>query len=119
GVGLAAALMLVALISLVLVAPFTGARAFYELGATVGVADPVAGAAFLFRSVPPIAIRALIVLATSAFLVYLGWAGRGGGQGRLALTLLFGLAAGELLVANAGLNPVFPASRLGPPAWIA
>jgi hypothetical protein len=31
--------------------------------------------------------------------------------------LLLGLATVELLAASAGLNPVFPASRLGPPAW--
>jgi len=117
GVGVAAALMLAILISLVLVAPFTGARAFYDLGVKVGVADPVAGAAFLFSSVPPVATRALILLATSTLLVYLGWAG--GGDGRLAGLLLFGLVAGELLLANAGLNPVLPASRLGPPAWVA
>jgi hypothetical protein len=117
GVGLAGALMLVTLISLVLVAPFTGARAFYDLGVGIGVADPVAGAAFLFSSVPPVATRALFLLGTSALLVYLGWAGRR--AGRLARMLLFGLVAGELIVANAGLNPVLPASRLGPPAWVA
>jgi hypothetical protein len=117
GVGLAAALALVILISLVLVAPFSGARAFYSLGVRVGVADPVAGAAYLFNAVPPIATRALIVLATSALLVYLGWAG--GHGSRLARILLFGLASVELLAASAGLNPVFPASRLGPPAWTA
>lgn len=117
GVGVAAALTLAILISLVLVAPFTGARAFYDLGVKVGVADPVAGAAFLFTSVPLVATRALIMLATSTLLVYLGWAG--GSEGRLARLLLFGLATGELLVANAGLNPLLPASRLGPPAWVA
>jgi hypothetical protein len=117
GVGVAGALALATLISLVLVAPFTGARAFYDLGVKVGVADPVAGAAFLFGSVPPVATRALILLATSALLVYLGWAG--GGEGRLARLMLFSLVTGELLVANAGLNPVLPASRLGPPAWAA
>src|SRR5207247_6181323 len=57
------------------------------------------------------------LLATSALLMYLGWAG--GSESRLARMLLFGLVTGELLVANAGLNPVLPASRLGPPAWIA
>jgi membrane protein YfhO len=115
GVALAAALALVILISLVVVAPFTGARTFYDLGVSVGVADPVAGAAYLFSAVPPIATRALIFLATSALLVYLGWAG--GHAGRLARMLLLGLATVELLVASAGLNPVLPASRLGPPAW--
>src|SRR6185295_2601177 len=60
---------------------------------------------------------ALIVLAAGALLAYLGWAG--GVERRLARVLLFGLAAVELLVATAGLNPVLPASRLGPPAWTA
>jgi hypothetical protein len=115
--GLGAALALVTLISLVLVAPFSGARTFYALGVRVGVADPVAGAAYLFGAVPPIATRALIVLAATALLVYLGRAG--GREGRLARMLLFGLATVELLDASAGLNPVLPASRLGPPAWTA
>jgi hypothetical protein len=117
GVGLAVALALVTVISLVRVAPFTGARAFYDLGVSVGVADPVAGAAYLFSAVPLIATRALMLLATSALLAYLGWVG--GHEVRLARTLLFVLAAIELLVASAGLNPVLPASRLGPPAWTA
>ena len=72
---------------------------------------PLQGAAFLFSSVPPVATRALILLATSTLLAYLGW--RAAVEGRLARLLLFGLV-GELLVANAGLNPVLPASRLGP-----
>jgi len=115
GVGLAAGLALVILISLVLVAPSSGALVFYRLAVKVGVADPVAGAAFLFRAVPPVASRALIVLAVGALLGYLGRAS--GREGRLALMLLFGLAAAELLAASADLNPVLPASRLGPPAW--
>jgi hypothetical protein len=117
GVGFAAALALVTLLSLALVAPITGARAFYDLGVSVGVADPVAGAAYLFSAVPAVATRVLILLATSALLVYLGRAG--GREGRLAHILLFVLAAGELLAASAGLNPVLSASRLGPPAWAA
>jgi hypothetical protein len=115
GVGLVAALALVTLISLVLEAPFSGARAFHALGVRVGVADPVAGTAYLFSAIPPIATRALMVLAATTLLVYLGWAG--GRQGRLARMLLFSLATVELLAASAGLNPVLPASRLGPPAW--
>jgi hypothetical protein len=115
GVGLAAALAFVTLISLVLAAPFSGARAFYDLGVRVGVVDPVAGAAYLFSAVPPIATRALMVLTTIALLLYLG---RAGGR-ELALMLLFGLATAELLTGSADLNPVLPASRLGPPAWTA
>jgi len=107
GIALAAGLALVTLISLVVVAPFTGARAFYDLGVSLGVADPVAGAAYLFSAVPPIATRALILLATSALLVYVGRAG--GHAGRLAHILLLGLATVELLAASAGLNPVIAA----------
>jgi hypothetical protein len=117
GAGLVAALALVALISLVLVAPFTGARAFYNLGLKVGVADAVLGAEYLFRSVPPIATRILILLLTSALLAYLGWAARH--EGWVARALLFSVAIVDLVVVNAGLNPVLPASRIGPPAWAA
>jgi hypothetical protein len=113
--GLAAGLALVTLISLVLMAPLGSARAFYDLGVRVGVADPVAGAAFLLRAVPPSATSALIVLATAALLAYVG--SKGGREGRLAHLLLFCLVTAELLAASGGLNPVLPASQLGPPAW--
>jgi hypothetical protein len=116
GAGVVVVLALVLLIALVLVVPFTGARAFHALAAMIGVSDPVAGAAFLFSSVPPIATRVLILLLTSALLAYLGWAAKR--EGRLARALLFGLAMVELIAVNADLNPVLPASQLGPPSWI-
>ena len=114
--GLVVVLALVVLDALVLVVPFTGARAFHALGALIGVSDPVAGAAFLFSSVPPIATRVLILLLTSALLAYLGWAAKR--EGGLARALLFGLAMVELITVNADLNPVLSASQLGPPAWV-
>ncbi len=114
---IAAALGLVILVSLVIVAPFTGARMFYELGVKVRVADPVAGAEFLFNAVPPLATRALLLLIGSALLVYLGW--KNTRARRVALALLFGLATIDLISATVGLNPVLPAARLGPPAWTA
>jgi hypothetical protein len=77
----------------------------------------VAGAAFLFDTVPPIATRVLILLLTSALLAYLGWMAPR--EGRLARSLLFALATVELLAVNIGLSPVLPAWRLGPPAWAA
>jgi hypothetical protein len=116
GVGVVVVLALILLIALVLVVPFTGARAFHALGELIEVSDPVAGAAFLFISVPPIATRVLILLLTSALLAYLGWAAKR--EGRLAQALLVGLAMVELVAVNADLNPVLPASQLGPPSWI-
>jgi hypothetical protein len=115
-VGLVVVLALVVLDALVLVVPFTGARAFHALGALIGVSDPVAGAAFLFSSVPPIATRVLILLLTSVLLAYLGWAAKR--EGGLARALLCGLAMVELITVNTDLNPVLSASQLGPPAWV-
>jgi hypothetical protein len=117
GTGLAAAAALVTLIGLVLVVPFTGARAFHALGVMLDLDDPVAGAAFLFDSVPPVATRVLFLLFASALLAYLGWAARR--EAKVARPLLYGLAMIELLAVNADLNPVLPASQLGAPSWIA
>jgi hypothetical protein len=111
------AVALVALMSLVLVIPFTGARAFYELGAMVGVADPIAGAEYLFRSMPAIAARVLILLLVSAALAYFG--SRATREGQIARFLLVSLAVIELISVNVDVNPVLPASALGPPAWTA
>jgi hypothetical protein len=114
---LAGAAVLALLASLVLVAPFTGARVFYEVGKAVGVADPVAGAAYLFGSLPPVAGRALLVLITGAGLAYLAW--EVPSRGRIACAALCALAIADLLVVDADLNPVLPAQKLGPPAWTA
>ena len=103
------------LASFVLVAPFTGARAFYEAGKAVGLADPVSGAAYLFASIPPVTGRVLLVLIAGAVLFYVGWEGTRKGQ--TARMAFFCLAIADLLIVNADLNPVFPVSRLGPPAW--
>lgn len=113
--GAIGSLVLITLISLVIAAPYTGARMFYALGKMIGVADPVAGAEFLFHSLPPIAARVLFLLLTSALLAYLGWAAKR--EARLARALLFALAVGELIVVSAGVNPVMPASALTSPAW--
>lgn len=117
GIAAAAALALAFAIGLVLIAPFTGARWFYDLGKVVGVADPVAGAAFLFSAMPPIATRELVLLMTAAILVYVGWGG--GRRITLARALFFALAIGELAAATVDLNPTLPAVRLGPPSWTA
>ncbi|HEY7290910.1 MAG TPA: hypothetical protein VH583_13820 [Vicinamibacterales bacterium] len=106
---------LIILLSLVRVVPFTGARMFFTIGAKVGLADPVDGAAFLFRTVPPVTIRVLLVLLAAAGLTYLGWTDRR--EARLARMLLLALAACDLVAANANLNPVFATTELGPPAW--
>jgi hypothetical protein len=115
GAAIVCVLALIALVSLVMVAPFTGARAFYTLATMIGLSDPVAGAEFMFHSVPPVGTRALLLLITGALLAYLGWSARR--ESVLARAILFVVAIGEVVVVNAGVNPVLPASRLDSPAW--
>ena len=111
------ALALIAVSGLVMVAPFTGARVFFAIGSRIGLADPVAGAEFLFKTIPPAASRVLLVLLAGGALTYAGWrATRDGAIARLALILL---AAIDLVTVNAAINPVFPASQAGPPQWTA
>jgi hypothetical protein len=105
------------LAGLVIIAPFSGARAFFEIAKSVGVADPVAGAASLFASIPPVTARALIVIVAGGALAYIGREGTSRGQ--TARIALCALAVADLLIVNADLNPVIRASRLGPPDWIA
>lgn len=113
--GLLTALALMVLIGLVTMAPYTGARAFYDLGTFVGLADPIGGAQQLFSTVPPVAARVLIVLLTGALLAYVGWAR--GHEGGLARILLCGVAAADLIAVDISLNPTMPAASLGAPAW--
>ncbi len=117
GTGAVTVAFLVALIGLVVAVPFTGARMFYELALAVGVQDPVAGAEFLFRTVPPVATRVLLLLLAGGFLLYLGWAAKR--EGHIARALLVGLATIEVLAVNLDLAPVMAATRIGPPAWAA
>jgi len=110
------------------VAPFAAARAGYVLASLVGVDDPVEGAAFLFRSLPAVAIRGTLLVLCASLLVYLS------AQQtetidpidrlrnvtlshRLARTLLIALTVGDLMLANADQNPAMAASSLGPPPW--
>jgi hypothetical protein len=117
GVGLAGICGLVILVGLVIVAPYTGARFFHDLAQSVGLKDPVSGAEFMFSSVPPVASRELILLATAALLAYLGWAGqRAAGAARV---LLFALTMVEVVIVNVDLNPAMPATQVGAPSWIA
>jgi hypothetical protein len=114
-IALGAAFGFLLLIALVRVVPFTGAHLFHSIGVKVGVADPVAGAEYLFTALPSAAARSLLLLLTGALLIYVGWPRSG--RSPLALPLLGVVATLELLTASAGLNPVMPADRLGPPDW--
>ncbi|MBM3771105.1 MAG: YfhO family protein [Acidimicrobiia bacterium] len=112
---LGAGLAVAGLVGLFLWAPLVAARGAFTLGQLAHLADPVEGAAFFFRSVPAVGGRAVSLFAVGTLLAFASTSVSRGG------TLVVGafgvLAVGDLLVANAGHNPVMPASRLGPPAW--
>jgi hypothetical protein len=114
--GSAVVVVLLALVSLVKVVPFVGARFFYDLATRVGVADPVAGAAFLFGSVPYTTLRVLAVMVVALLLVSYGWGADRHAAAARAILLAIGTA--DLVLVNAGVNPVFAAARLGPPEWV-
>jgi hypothetical protein len=107
--------VLVVLAALVKVVPFAGARFFYDVATRVGVRDPVAGAAFLFASVPMTTVRVLAVGLVAMLLVSLGW--RSDRHAWIARAIVLTMGAVDLVVVNAGINPVFPASQLGAPEW--
>lgn len=103
------------LIGAFLLLPFAAARGAFELGRLVQLADPVAGASFLFRSASTVAVRALALIGLGALLAY--WALLGHGRRTLAVSIFCVVALGDLLVVNAKQNPSMPASLLGPPDW--
>lgn len=104
---------LVGLVSMVVATPFAGARALFALGRHVGLRDPVAGAAFLFGTIPPTATRAIALWAVVAGVLAI----RQYGARTIAVALCC-LGGVELVAANATINPVLAASVIGPPGWV-
>lgn len=108
-------ILLAALIGAFVLAPFTAARAAFELGRVVELADPVKGAEYLFRSVSSVAVRALALFALATWLAYLALTRserRAWAAGAFCFVAVF-----DLLAINAWQNPLMDASRLGPPTW--
>jgi prepilin-type N-terminal cleavage/methylation domain-containing protein len=83
----------------------------YQLAVSTHLKDAAAGAAFLARVAPPLAIRAGGICLAAALLTGLS------GRKPSAWWLLAGLACADLVVTNVGLNPTLDAARLTPPAW--
>ncbi len=96
--------------------PELTARAFYEAALLVRMPDPIAGAAFLLRRIPPVATRlVLLSLAAALFLAVAASRRREAGLGRAALLFLL---ATDLVVAAWPINPTTDASIMDEPAWV-
>jgi len=93
------------------------ARWLFEIARSLGSADPVGAAAFMLKALPGQTLTLLVPSLLTALIV-------GADVGRrsakhLARAALFMLVAADLVVRAWPVNPVFDASRLGEPAWLA
>ena len=73
--------------------------------------DPAAGADFLARVAPPLAVRASALLVAGCVLI------AASARRQQILWIFFAALCADLLVANGGLNPTVSLSKLSPPAW--
>jgi hypothetical protein len=92
-------------------APSTLHAATQSLALVTHLKDAEAGAEFLARVAPPLALRTGALLVAAALLAAFAR------QRPYAWWLLAGIACGDLLVSGAGLNPTLEVARLSPPSW--
>ena len=97
--------------SCLLFEPAVTLAAARTLATVTHLKDPGAGAVFLARVAPPLAVRAFALLLAGAVLV--GMAARR----RAAVPLLFVAVCADLLITNGGLNMTLELSKLTPPSW--
>jgi hypothetical protein len=98
-----------------LFAPDAVFRASHALAVATHLKDPEAGAAFLSRIAPPLALRASGLLLAGCVLMAIA-AGRGRAARGAALALSVAVCA-DLLITNSRLNLTMDAATLQPPAW--
>ncbi len=96
--------------------PTPTVHAFFDLAAYVGVHDPVAGAAYLLRSLPESSTQVMLLAFSAA--LFLGVAAARRREARLARISLYVLIGVELSVAAWGINPTFDARYFQQPSWI-
>jgi prepilin-type N-terminal cleavage/methylation domain-containing protein len=99
--------------------PAATLRAMHWLAVSTHLKDPSAGAEFLARVAPPLAVRACALLLGGCLLV--AFARHGGAadarRRRLAAWALFAAICADLAITNRGLNPTVSVASLSPPAW--
>ena len=93
------------------------ARAFFEVARWLRSADPVGAAAFMLRALPGQTLTLLLLSLLTALVV--GADVRRRSAQRLARAALFALVADDLVARAWPVNPVFDASRLDEPTWVA
>jgi prepilin-type N-terminal cleavage/methylation domain-containing protein len=107
----AAAAGVLALAIVLLAVPALTARAAGWLAVSTHLKDPGAGAAFLSRTAPPLAIRAAALCLVAALLIAAAH------RRRQAAWLLAAVTCADLVLANRALNPTIAVERLSAPSW--
>ena len=88
----------------------------FELARSLGVADPVEGAAYMLRTLPRAAASVLVLSVVTAVLVVAG--ARTQTRSPAARAALYGLIVIDLVVNAWGVNPTFNQAFLAEPAWL-
>jgi hypothetical protein len=96
--------------------PGTAARRLFELARSLGVADPVAAAVYMLRTLPHAASSLLLLSIATAVLVFAGV--RTHTRAAAVRAALFVLIVVDLAVNAWGVNPSFNAEYLAEPAWL-
>ena len=86
-------------------------RLVHWLAVTTHLKDPGAGADFLARAAPPLALRGAALLLAGCLLI------AASARRAQILRVLFAAVCADLLVANGGLNPTLEVAKLSPPDW--
>ena len=86
-------------------------RLAHWLAVSTHLKDPGAGADFLARAAPPLALRGAALLLAGCLLI------AASARRAQILRVLFAAVCADLLVANGGLNPTLEVARLSPPDW--
>ncbi|HXT33466.1 MAG TPA: prepilin-type N-terminal cleavage/methylation domain-containing protein, partial [Vicinamibacterales bacterium] len=86
-------------------------RLVHWLAVSTHLKDPGAGADFLARAAPPLALRGAALLLAGCLLI------AASARRAQILRVLFAAVCADLLVANGGLNPTLEVAKLSPPDW--
>jgi hypothetical protein len=117
GLALAMAAAAAAVVSACVYATTWSAFRIFDAARALGARDPLGAAETMLRELPGKATFVLLLALVAATLLFFATTDRrDAGPARYAL---FALIIGDLLVHAWGVNPVFDASYLGKPAWMA
>ena len=113
---LAAAAILYGFVAWQMIAPRLPLYLVFEAAQKTHVRSPIQGAEFLIYRARPLLSALVLKIVCGTFLLAIAASHRR--ERRLALAVLWGFGAVDLLIANSSVNPTMAASLLDKPAWL-